>query len=165
MFHSLPNSALADGNLAELARQLGMMVEHPNQRQPNQGLRPDGTPCIYQYVIRVYRSLYVIDQDLIASDAPISRQNLRQSPFPPLMLHGLSENTPWIPSLFPRVMYHFPSPTVSNEDRESRGKMLFYRSKLRVDLSLPRNVFYSTTNDATEVSTEHRKCFFPRIPH
>ena len=40
------------------------------------------------------------------------------------MLHGLCENTRWIPSLFPWVMYHFPSLTVSNADRESRGEAL-----------------------------------------
>ena len=28
-----------------MARQLGNMVEHPNQSQPNPGLSPDGTPC------------------------------------------------------------------------------------------------------------------------
>ena len=46
MFHCLPDSAWVDGNLVEVARQRGKMVEHPNQSQPNQGLRADGTPCI-----------------------------------------------------------------------------------------------------------------------
>ena len=45
MFHSLPDSDWADENLAEAARQLGKMVEQPNQSQPNPGLRADGTPC------------------------------------------------------------------------------------------------------------------------
>ena len=47
VFHCLPNSAWAVGNLAEVAGQLGNMVEHPNQSQPNPGSRPVGTPCIY----------------------------------------------------------------------------------------------------------------------
>ena len=45
MFHCLPNSAWADWNLAEAAVQLGKMVEHPNQSQPNPGLRADESPC------------------------------------------------------------------------------------------------------------------------
>ena len=39
MFHCLPNSAWADWNFAEVAVQLGKMLEHPNQSQPNPGLR------------------------------------------------------------------------------------------------------------------------------
>ena len=46
MFHCLPDSAWADGNLAEAAGQLGKLVEHRNQSQPNPGLRSLGTPCI-----------------------------------------------------------------------------------------------------------------------
>ena len=48
MFHcTVPNSAWANvGIVAEAARQLGNMVEHPNQSQQNPGLRADGTPCI-----------------------------------------------------------------------------------------------------------------------
>ena len=42
MFHCLPNSDRADGNLTEAARQIGKMVEHPNQIQPNPGPREDG---------------------------------------------------------------------------------------------------------------------------
>ena len=34
----LPNSALVGGNLAEVAWQLGKMVENSNQSQPNPGL-------------------------------------------------------------------------------------------------------------------------------
>ena len=45
VFHCLPNSAWADGNLAELAGQQGKMVEHPNQSQPNPGPRPPNSPC------------------------------------------------------------------------------------------------------------------------
>ena len=48
MFHCLPNFAWADWNLAEVAGQLGKMVEHPNQSQPNPGLRADESPCILQ---------------------------------------------------------------------------------------------------------------------
>ena len=44
MFNCLPDSAWADGNLAEAAGQLGKMVEHPNQVQPNSGPQADGTP-------------------------------------------------------------------------------------------------------------------------
>ena len=40
------NSAWAVGILAEVARQLGIMVEHPNQSQPNPSARPDETPRI-----------------------------------------------------------------------------------------------------------------------
>ena len=38
-------TAWADGNLPELARQLDKMVEHPDQSQPNPGLRPPESPC------------------------------------------------------------------------------------------------------------------------
>ena len=41
MFHCLPNSAWADWNLAEVAVQLGNMVEPPNQSQPNPSLRAE----------------------------------------------------------------------------------------------------------------------------
>ena len=44
MFHCLPDSAWADGNLAEGAVQLGKMVEHPNQSQINPGAQVDVTP-------------------------------------------------------------------------------------------------------------------------
>ena len=43
MFHCLPDSAGANGNLAEAD---GQLMKHPNQSQPNPGLRADGTPCI-----------------------------------------------------------------------------------------------------------------------
>ena len=46
MFRCLPDSAWADGNLAEAAGQLGQMVEHRNQSQPNPGLREHATPLI-----------------------------------------------------------------------------------------------------------------------
>ena len=46
MHHCLPDSAWADGNLAEVAGQLGKMVEHRNLSQPNPGLTSLGTPCI-----------------------------------------------------------------------------------------------------------------------
>ena len=45
MFHRLPDSAWADGNLAKAAGQLGEMGEHPNLSQPKPGRRADGTPC------------------------------------------------------------------------------------------------------------------------
>ena len=45
MFHYLQNYACVVGNLAGMAGQLGNMVEHPNQSQPNPGTRPDETPC------------------------------------------------------------------------------------------------------------------------
>ena len=38
VLHCLPDSAWADGNLAEAAGELGKMVEHRNQSQPNPGL-------------------------------------------------------------------------------------------------------------------------------
>ena len=40
-----PNSAWADENLAEASGQLGKMVEHRDQSQPNPGLSSLGTPC------------------------------------------------------------------------------------------------------------------------
>ena len=43
---SLPNFARIEGNLAEAVRQLGRMVEHPNQNQHHPRPRADGTPCI-----------------------------------------------------------------------------------------------------------------------
>ena len=45
MFHCLPDSAWADGNMAEAARQLDKFVEDRNQSQHNPGLRGHGTPC------------------------------------------------------------------------------------------------------------------------
>ena len=45
MLHCLPSFAWADGNLAEAAVQLDKMMEHPNQSQPNPGLRADESPC------------------------------------------------------------------------------------------------------------------------
>ena len=45
MFHCLPESAWADGSLAEAAVQLGKMVGHRNQSQPNPGLNSLGAPC------------------------------------------------------------------------------------------------------------------------
>ena len=50
MFHCLPNSARADENLAEVAVQLGKMVEHLNHRQSNPGLRADESPCTNYFV-------------------------------------------------------------------------------------------------------------------
>ena len=44
MFRCLPNSAWSDWNLAEVAVQLGKMVAHPNQSQPNPCLRADESP-------------------------------------------------------------------------------------------------------------------------
>ena len=41
VFHCLPNSAWAVGNFADLAWQMGKMVEHPTQSQPNPGSRTD----------------------------------------------------------------------------------------------------------------------------
>ena len=65
---------------------------------------------------------------------------------------------------FPRVMYHFPSPAARNEDRESKGVGLFPNLfYLSVYLSLLEGKFCE--RNATEVSTDQRKCFFPRIPH
>ena len=52
MFHCLPDSAWADGNLAEVVRQLGKKVEHRNQIQPNPGLRAHGTPCTRTKLLR-----------------------------------------------------------------------------------------------------------------
>ena len=46
MSHCLPDSAWADGNLAELAEQLGKMVEYPNQSQPNPGPCADGAVLV-----------------------------------------------------------------------------------------------------------------------
>ena len=45
MFRCLPDPAWADGNFAGQAGQVGKMVEHRNQSQPNPGLRAHGTPC------------------------------------------------------------------------------------------------------------------------
>ena len=44
-FHCLPNSAWADGNLAEAARSWARWVKHQNHSQPNPCLRAHGTPC------------------------------------------------------------------------------------------------------------------------
>ena len=61
MFHHLPNSAWADWNLAEVAVQLGKMVEHPSQSQPNPGLMADESPCIH--VVRAQCSSDRTDTD------------------------------------------------------------------------------------------------------
>ena len=45
VFHCLPNSASADGNFAEAAGQMGKVLEHPNQSQPNPGPLPDESHC------------------------------------------------------------------------------------------------------------------------
>ena len=45
MFHCLPDSAWADGNMAEAAGQLGKMGEHSNESKPNPVARADGSPC------------------------------------------------------------------------------------------------------------------------
>ena len=50
MVHCLPNSAWADGNLAEETGQLGKMVEHPNPSQPNPGLRAHESPCSLPFI-------------------------------------------------------------------------------------------------------------------
>ena len=42
----LPDSGWADGNLADVAGQLGKLMEHLNQSQPNLGARADWTLCI-----------------------------------------------------------------------------------------------------------------------
>ena len=48
MFHYLPDSSWADGNLAEAARQLGKLVEHRNKSQPNPCLRVELTEGVGQ---------------------------------------------------------------------------------------------------------------------
>ena len=55
MFHCLPNSDWADGNLAEAAVQLGKMVEHLNESQPNTGPRADGILCRWESYIAILR--------------------------------------------------------------------------------------------------------------
>ena len=52
MFHCLPESAWADGSLAEAAVQLGKMVGHRNQSQPNAGLNSLGHPVV---PLRIHR--------------------------------------------------------------------------------------------------------------
>ena len=47
-YNICPILCLLIRNLAEPAVQLGKMVEHLNQSQPNQGLRADGTPCMLE---------------------------------------------------------------------------------------------------------------------
>ena len=44
MLHYLPDSACAYDNLAKAARQLGKMIEHPNQSKHNPCARADETP-------------------------------------------------------------------------------------------------------------------------
>ena len=46
LFNYLHSCAWADGSLAELAVQLGKMVEHLNQSLPNPGPQPPAPPCI-----------------------------------------------------------------------------------------------------------------------
>ena len=58
MFHCLPDSAWADGNLAEAAGQLGKMVEHRNHSPPNPGLGSLGTPCRYEVGNESFFTIY-----------------------------------------------------------------------------------------------------------
>ena len=51
VLHCLPNSARADGNLAEAAGQGGKRAEHPNQSKPNPCPRADGTPCTIEITL------------------------------------------------------------------------------------------------------------------
>ena len=59
MFHCLPNFSWADWNLAEVAVQLGKMVEHSNQSQPNPGLRADESPCTCTFIM-AFRPLLAV---------------------------------------------------------------------------------------------------------
>ena len=59
MFHYLHDSAWADGNLTEAAGQLGKLVEHANQSQPNPGPRAVETPCSFSFP-QVNESLYAL---------------------------------------------------------------------------------------------------------
>ena len=45
VFHCLSDSARAHENLADLAGQLGRMVEHQVQSHPNPSAQAIGTPC------------------------------------------------------------------------------------------------------------------------
>ena len=47
----VPNSACADGYLAEEAEQLGSRMEQTNQSQLNLSLQADGTPCTKKQLI------------------------------------------------------------------------------------------------------------------
>ena len=46
LFHLQPGSAWADGKLAEVAEQLGQMVEHYRSKSTQPTIRPDGPPCM-----------------------------------------------------------------------------------------------------------------------
>ena len=74
------------GNLAEVAGQLGKMVEHRNQIQPNPGLRAHGTPCsaddkcfvVHNSVISVYDWCEGYNFQFprpVSFDGPTHRQN------------------------------------------------------------------------------------------
>ena len=49
-YHSLQNSAWADGSLAELAGQMGNMMEHLSHSQPNPGPRSPVSPYSVMYM-------------------------------------------------------------------------------------------------------------------
>ena len=77
VFHRLPNSALADGNLSEAAGQLGNLVEHLCQSQPNPGVRPDETPRIKLWTLwssRRYISSVMIKVSDFRFEAAITKQ-------------------------------------------------------------------------------------------
>ena len=54
VFHCLPTSVWADGNLAEAAGQVSKLVEQEEQSQPNPGLRPDGPPCRFRLKLEFF---------------------------------------------------------------------------------------------------------------
>ena len=79
MFHCLPSSDWADGNWAEVAVQLGKMVEHPNQSQPNPGLRADESPCTIVSSLQVSHPLYQVSDGRRAcqSEGPLPQAPAR----------------------------------------------------------------------------------------
>ena len=83
MFHPLPGSAWADGNLAELAEQLGKMVEHPKTKsiQPRFARR-----WVTLYITWTYlKRLFYKEGSWIASIKCLHCHNAIRVPWTPII--------------------------------------------------------------------------------
>ena len=65
-------------------KQLGKMMEHPNQSQPNPGLRADGTPCTYATIFCAGKCLHLDLSCTVGKDAVIVSSILKTAPIGPL---------------------------------------------------------------------------------
>ena len=115
MFHYLPDSAWGDGNLAEEAGQLGMMVEHRNQSQPNYPTQVSshlGHPVLYSrinFTISYYHCISIAGSTARALRRRLPRSGRRRR---------RSSSAPWSA---PRSPTSSPSATRSQRSGRRRG--------------------------------------------